>query len=42
MRCGNGTERAQHPVELWGEDWTHVGLDAGSEAPVPVDAKVRE
>lgn len=21
MRCGNGSERTQHPVELWGEDW---------------------
>jgi len=21
MRCGNGTERAQHPVELFGDDW---------------------
>jgi hypothetical protein len=21
MRCGNGTDRAQHPVELFGEDW---------------------
>ena len=28
MRCGNGTERAQHPVELWGEDWLEYGLDA--------------
>lgn len=21
MACGNGSERTQHPVELWGEDW---------------------
>jgi hypothetical protein len=21
MRCGNGTIRAQHPVELFGDDW---------------------
>ncbi len=21
MNCGNGSERAQHPVELMGEDW---------------------
>lgn len=21
LRCGNGTERAQHPIELFGEDW---------------------
>jgi len=31
MRCGNGTERAQHPVELFGEDWMSFGLDAESE-----------
>ena len=28
MRCGNGTDRAQHPVELFGEDWMSFGLDA--------------
>ena len=21
LRCGNGSDRAQHPVELLGEDW---------------------
>lgn len=21
LRCGNGSDRAQHPVELFGEDW---------------------
>lgn len=21
LRCGNGTIRAEHPVELFGEDW---------------------
>ena len=21
MACGNGAERAQHPVELFGDDW---------------------
>lgn len=21
LGCGNGTERAQHPVELFGDDW---------------------
>jgi hypothetical protein len=41
MRCGNGTERAQHPIELWGDDWAHAGLDAESEAPPPaVDTEV--
>jgi hypothetical protein len=27
MICGNGTERTQHPVELFGEGWEHEGLD---------------
>lgn len=27
MRCGNGTDRAQHPMELWGEDWMSIGFD---------------
>ncbi len=21
LRCGNGTERTQHPAELFGDDW---------------------
>lgn len=21
LRCGNGADRTQHPVELFGEDW---------------------
>ena len=21
LRCGNGTERTQHPIELFGPDW---------------------
>lgn len=21
LRCGNGTERTMHPLELFGEDW---------------------
>jgi len=28
LACGNGTERALHPVELFGEDWLAWGLDA--------------
>jgi hypothetical protein len=30
MRCGNGSERTQHPVELLGEDWLDFGLDAAA------------
>ena len=28
LRCGNGSERTQHPVELLGDDWMDFGLDA--------------
>ena len=27
LRCGNGTIRTQHPVELFGEDWMEWELD---------------
>ena len=28
LACGNGSERTQHPVELFGDDWHLWGLDA--------------
>ncbi|TDY36820.1 DUF3079 family protein [Janthinobacterium sp. 75] len=28
MRCGNGSERTQHPIELFGEGWNDWGLAA--------------
>jgi hypothetical protein len=28
LRCGNGTVRTQHPVELFGPDWLDWELDA--------------
>lgn len=34
MRCGNGTDRAQHPVELWGEDWTE--FEPGTQEGTPL------
>lgn len=37
LRCGNGTERAQHPAELWGPEWMSFGLDA-PEATTPEQA----
>ena len=40
MRCGNGTERAQHPIELWGQDWINVGLDG--EVQTPADPQAAE
>ena len=27
MVCGNGSDRTQHPMELFGDDWMHEGLD---------------
>lgn len=38
MICGNGTERTQHPSELYEEGWEAQGLDplrppAGPEVP---------
>lgn len=32
LACGNGSERTQHPVELFGEDWLEWGLDAPAAA----------
>ncbi|MBV1777353.1 DUF3079 domain-containing protein [Burkholderiaceae bacterium DAT-1] len=30
LRCGNGSDRTQHPIELWGEGWDTWGQeDAG-------------
>jgi hypothetical protein len=33
MQCGNGSDRAQHPVELFGDDW----LEFGNDGAEPVD-----
>lgn len=27
MQCGNGSDRTQHPAEIFGEDWDTWGLD---------------
>ena len=35
LRCGNGTIRTQHPVELFGEDWAEWEL-AESRRQTPV------
>lgn len=37
MRCGNGSDRTQHPVELFGEDWHLWGgpSDADAESAPP-------
>lgn len=33
MRCGNGTIRAPHPVELFGEDWFETELKTPRQNP---------
>jgi len=35
MRCVNGTIRAPHPVELFGDDWLAYSID--TPEPLPVD-----
>ena len=37
LACGNGTIRALHPVELFGDDWTDFVLRTGSDAHAPAD-----
>lgn len=32
LMCGNGSERTQHPVETWGDDWAESGLEAEQAA----------
>jgi hypothetical protein len=32
LRCGNGTIRTQHPVELFGEDWLQWELHGDSSS----------
>ncbi|HAT30127.1 MAG TPA: DUF3079 domain-containing protein [Janthinobacterium sp.] len=40
LACGNGSDRTQHPAELFGDDWAEWGLDANaaSEAPEATDS----
>lgn len=33
MICGNGSDRTQHPMELFGDDWASFGLDPVAPAP---------
>jgi hypothetical protein len=35
MACGNGTDRAQHPIEIFGPGWHE--LELGADAPAPQD-----
>ena len=31
LMCGNGSDRTQHPYELFGEDWRDWGSDYAEE-----------
>jgi hypothetical protein len=35
LRCGNGTVRTQHPVELFGEDWLEWELSGQADIGDP-------
>lgn len=35
MACGNGSERTQHPIELFGEGWNEWGLSAPEQQDSP-------
>jgi hypothetical protein len=37
MRCGNGSERTQHPSELFGADWQQWGVATAAPAPAAPD-----
>lgn len=40
MLCGNGSDRTQHPCELWGDDWQAWGsdfLERETEDATPAD-----
>ncbi|MBQ0936292.1 DUF3079 domain-containing protein [Ideonella paludis] len=33
LRCGNGSERTQHPIESFGPDWASWGLAPSGNGP---------
>ena len=39
MLCGNGSERTQHPVELFGDDWLD-GAPARSPIAPPTPSRI--
>lgn len=38
MACGNGSDRTQHPIELFGPGWERGGLDPFEPAPASESA----
>jgi hypothetical protein len=37
LACGNGSERTQHPMELFGDDWNEWGGPSEAEAGEDAD-----
>jgi hypothetical protein len=37
LRCGNGTIRTPHPVELFGEDWLEWELNSRTSQTIDAD-----
>lgn len=37
LACGNGSERTQHPAELFGADWLEWGIDSGAKPAESTD-----
>ncbi|HET9010563.1 MAG TPA: DUF3079 domain-containing protein, partial [Gemmatimonadaceae bacterium] len=37
LACGNGSERTQHPVELFGDDWLEWGPGRPADAEAGAD-----
>ncbi|GJJ03377.1 hypothetical protein RugamoR64_39150 [Duganella rhizosphaerae] len=42
MICGNGSDRSQHPYELFGEGWESFGLNAQDQPPAAPEDGVNE
>ncbi|HUW00610.1 MAG TPA: DUF3079 domain-containing protein [Gallionella sp.] len=38
MCCGNGSDRAQHPLELFGDDWLEFGNQQVDLSKKPKDS----
>lgn len=36
LKCGNGSDRTQHPMELFGDDWFEFGNQESEPSNVPI------
>jgi hypothetical protein len=37
LRCGNGSIRSQHPLEIFGEDWLEQSLESETRAATSIE-----